>query len=83
MKRYVLWFLAVLITLGAAVYQRVTGPTYPSRAEATLDGQAVSARLPRSAENLADAEVMLRGIPEGVDGYIEYVRNVICHISPS
>lgn len=74
MRRYVLWFLAVLITLGAAVYQRLTGPTYPFRAKATLDGQTVSARLPRSAENVADCEVMLRGIPDGVDGYVEYMR---------
>lgn len=74
MKRYVLWFLAVLITLGAAVYQRLTGPTYPFRAKATLDGESVSARLPRSAENVADCEVMLRGMPDGVEGYVEYVR---------
>ena len=74
MKRYALWFLAVLITLGAAIYQRLTGPTYPFRAKATLDGQTVSARLPRSAENVADCVVMLRGIPDGVDGRIEYMR---------
>lgn len=74
MKRYILWFLAVLITLGAAVYQRLTGPTYPFRAKAMLDGQPVSARLPRSAENVNDCEVMLRGIPDGVSGYLEYIR---------
>ena len=49
MKRYVLWFLAVLITLGAAIYQRLTGPTYPFRAEATLDGQSVTRRASRGA----------------------------------
>jgi len=74
MKRYVLWFLAVLITLGAAVYQRLTGPTYPFRAKATIDGQSVSARLPRSSENVADCEVKLRGIPGDVGGYLEYMR---------
>jgi hypothetical protein len=74
MKRYLLWFLAVVITLGAALYQRLTGPTYPYRAKAVLDGQTVSARLPRSSENVSDCEVMLRGMPEGVGGFIEYVR---------
>jgi hypothetical protein len=33
MKKYILtasfWLLALLITLSAAIYQRVTGPTYP------------------------------------------------------
>jgi hypothetical protein len=74
MKRYILWFLAVLITFGAAVYQRLTGPTYPYRGRAVLAGEPVSGRLPRSAENNADAEIMLRGIPDGVEGYVEYIR---------
>jgi hypothetical protein len=75
MKRYILWFLAMLITLGAAVYQRLTGPTYPFRAQAALDGQPVSARLPRSAENTANCEIKLRGIPGDVGGYVEYMRH--------
>jgi hypothetical protein len=74
MKRFVLWFLAVLITVGAAVYQRLTGPTYPFRARTTLAGQEITARLPRSAENVTDCEVMLRGIPADVGGYVEYMR---------
>jgi len=74
MKKYGLWFLAVLITLGAAMYQRLTGPTYPYKARAVLDGQPVSGPLPRSAESVADCEVKLRGIPGDVSGYVEYMR---------
>ncbi len=74
MKKYGLWFLAIAITLGAAMYQRLTGPTYPYKAQAVLDGQAITARLPRSAENVTDCEVKLRGIPGDVGGYIEYIR---------
>jgi hypothetical protein len=74
MKRYLLWFLAVLITLSAAVYQRLTGPTYPSRAQATIDGQSVTARLPRSAENVADCEIAIRGVPPEIGGYVEFMR---------
>ena len=74
MKRFLLWFLAVLLTLGAAVYQRLTGPTYPYRARTMLDGQEITARLPRSAENVTDCEIKLRGIPADVGGYVEYMR---------
>lgn len=74
MKRFVLWFLAVFITLGAAVYQRLTGPTYPFRARAMLDSQEITARLPRSAENTMDCEIKLRGIPAEIGGYVEYMR---------
>jgi len=74
MKRFVLWFLAVFITVGAAVYQRLTGPTYPYRVRTTLDGREVTARLPRSSENVTDCEVKLRGISDDVGGYVEYMR---------
>jgi hypothetical protein len=74
MKRFLLWFLAVFITLGAAVYQRLTGPTYPFRARATLDGQDITARLPRSAENVTDCEVKIRGLAAEIGGYVEYMR---------
>ncbi|MCX6563306.1 MAG: hypothetical protein NTU60_06840 [Candidatus Aminicenantes bacterium] len=74
MKRFLLWFLAVFITLGAAVYQRLTGPTYPFRARATLDGQDITARLPRSAENVTDCEIKIRGLAPEIGGYVEYMR---------
>lgn len=74
MKRFFLWFLAVLITLGAAVYQRLTGPTYPYRAQATIDGQDVTARLLRSAENVTDCEIKIRGLAPEIGGYLEYMR---------
>lgn len=73
MKRLVLWILAVLITLGAAVYQRLTGPTYPATGQAEIGGKVVKARLLRSAENVTDCEIMVRGTG-GLEGYIEYMR---------
>jgi hypothetical protein len=73
MKRLVLWILAVLITLGAAVYQRLTGPTYPAKCQTTIGDKVVKASLLRSAENVADAEIKVRGTG-GLEGYIEYMR---------
>ena len=34
-----LWLIAFLLTIITAVYQRVTGPTYPVSGEATIDGE--------------------------------------------
>jgi len=36
MKKFILWILAFLITFSAAIYQRMTGPTYPKRLEVHL-----------------------------------------------
>lgn len=74
MKKGLLWFLAVLITLTAAVYQRMTGPTYPFRGKAAIGTSEVSFRLPRSAENVEDAEVALKVPDVGATGYLEYKR---------
>lgn len=73
MKKGLFWFLAVVITLGSAVYQRMTGPTYPLRGKAAVDGVEVKYRLPRSAETVRDAEVALPA-PAPVQGYLEYKR---------
>lgn len=47
-KRYIRWILAIIITLSAAVYQRMTGPTYPKRVSVELNGQTFNYKLPRS-----------------------------------
>ena len=38
MKKILFWTVAVLITVGAAMYQRMTGPTYPDRVKVTIEG---------------------------------------------
>lgn len=48
MKNFILWTLAVIITLGTAYYQRMTGPTYPKRENVTLNGKVYELKLVRS-----------------------------------
>jgi len=44
----ILWVIAVMVTLGSAVWQRMTGPTYPVRVRTEVGDVAVKARFPRS-----------------------------------
>lgn len=44
----VLWILALLVTLAAAFYQEVTGPTFPIRTRVRLGGQLFPVKLVRS-----------------------------------
>jgi len=53
----VLWILAVLLTLSAAVYQRMTGPTYPMRGSVLLDGEKITYRMVRSHGGQTNQEV--------------------------
>jgi hypothetical protein len=59
LKSWVLWLLAFVITLGSAVYQRMTGPTYPLRGSTKLEGQEIAYRLIRTWGGDGDAEVRL------------------------
>ena len=54
-----LWVLAFLVMASAAIYQRRTGPTNPLRGNVSIGGQQLKYRLPRSAENVRDAKVMI------------------------
>jgi len=48
MKKFLYWFLAFIITIGAAYYQSKTGPTYPKRTEAEVNGTTYELKLVRS-----------------------------------
>ncbi len=54
-----LWTLAVLITLAAAVYQRLIGPTRPLRGSVTVAEATIDYRLDRSHGGPQDHEVRL------------------------
>lgn len=72
-KRISLWILAVLITLSAAVFQRLTGPTHPKKVEYTLADSTYKIKLPRSGESITDCIVSLN-LPENVSATLNYRR---------
>lgn len=59
MKKLILWVLAFVITLSAAVYQRMTGPTYPKRYNVTVNGTTHELKLTRSLSLDQKSEVRL------------------------
>jgi hypothetical protein len=52
-----LWVLAFLVTLIAAVYQRMSGPTYPAKGSVTLGGVSIPLELSRSHGGPGDQPV--------------------------
>jgi len=59
MKKVILWSLAFIITIAAAVYQRHTGPTYPKELDVTLNGKVYKLKLVRSLALNERSEVNL------------------------
>lgn len=59
LRAVVAWSLALVVTLAAAVYQRLSGPTYPLRGQVEIGEQRHTFRLPRSHGGEGEAEVAL------------------------
>ncbi len=73
MKKFLFWTIAVLITVGAAMYQRTTGPTYPKRVKIVLDGTEYSLSLKRSQTNTRPCMIKLE-VPAEVRGDLHYKK---------
>lgn len=55
-----LWLVAIALTVGSAVWQRRTGPTYPLRGTAKLGGEEIAYRLLRSQNTGEGLPVRIR-----------------------
>ena len=72
-KKILYWALAFLITIGAAVYQRMTGPTHPLDIKFSVGEEAYKISLPRSYGEETDCPVEIT-LPEHFTGEIVYRR---------
>jgi len=70
-KKIFLWILAIAITLSAAVFQRLTGPTNPKRVAYTINDSTYKIKLPRSGESSSDCEVSLI-LPDSTSAILNY-----------
>jgi len=59
MKKFILWSLAFIITIAAAIYQRHTGPTYPKELDITVNNNHYELKLVRSLSLDERSEVKL------------------------
>ncbi|MBN2666787.1 MAG: hypothetical protein JXR67_09770 [Bacteroidales bacterium] len=74
MKKIILWILAIIITLGAAYYQRKTGPTNPRDTYLTVNDTLVKVRLVRSLGLDERPEVRLAITDTAVKARLYYRR---------
>ena len=74
MKTFFFWFLAFLITISAAIYQRKTGPTYPKQQTVTANGISYQLKLVRSLGLDEDPAVKLAINDTSIKAKIYYRR---------
>ena len=71
-KKALIWIFAVLLTISAAIYQRLTGPTHPKRTQSTLAGQTYKFKLLRSTDSAGDCPIAIKVADPDVTGRLEY-----------
>jgi hypothetical protein len=70
LKKVLLWVLAVLISLAAMFYQRMTGPTYPKKYEISYQNEDYSFDLPRSNNGRPGDYPVKIELPEAFSGKV-------------
>jgi hypothetical protein len=70
----VCWIAAVGVTLVSAVYQRVSGPTYPVRGRVVLGDREIVLRLERSHGGPGDQPVRIKAVDPAVAGDLLWRR---------
>lgn len=73
-KPAVRFALAFVITLASAVWQRLSGPTYPVRGHVVLGGKEISLKLDRSQAGPGDLPVRVKAPDTAVVGMLAYRR---------
>lgn len=59
-KSLLLWIAAFLLMAAAALYQRTTGPTYPTRGKVSIGGEEIKYKLIRTWEGSTDARITIK-----------------------
>ena len=73
-KNSTLWAIALVLTLASAVYQRVTGPSYPARGTVTLGGETYRLRLERTHVTTSDQVLEVPIADRKVTGEVKWRR---------
>lgn len=71
---WLIWTVAFIVTAASAVYQRMTGPTYPVRGTITIADTAVRYRLPRARGGPGDCLIPIKNAARTLTGTVELRR---------
>lgn len=73
-KSILLWLIAFVLTVLTAVYQRMTGPTYPISGEVKIGNEIINYKLDRSHGGEGDHQIDIEIKEENIDGFLVWKR---------
>ena len=72
LKKTLIWIFAVILTISAAIYQRLTGPTHPQRTQAVFSEQMYELKLLRTFDGDGDCPIIIPIPDPEITGILEY-----------
>jgi hypothetical protein len=73
-RNIILWVIAIVISLGSARYQRMTGPTHPLEGEMAFEGNKISYYFERSHIGFDNHKVSIDVPDTTISGFLVYKR---------
>lgn len=73
-KSIMLWVISFIVMASIAIYQRMTGPTYPVHGEITINSNVIDYDLPRSSSGSDDEVVKVKVPDKDISGVMDYRR---------
>ncbi|HEY6437855.1 MAG TPA: hypothetical protein VIY47_14790, partial [Ignavibacteriaceae bacterium] len=73
-KSNLLWLIAFTLTVFTAIYQRVTGPTYPVSGVVTIDSEIIECKLDRTHGGQGDHQIEIKVDDEIICGELYWKR---------
>ncbi|MDZ7371474.1 MAG: hypothetical protein ONB12_09910 [candidate division KSB1 bacterium] len=72
--KFLIWTTAVVLTLFSAVFQRLTGPTYPLKGRFTWDGRVYTYKFPRTHAGAGGLIVAIPLLPQADTAQLVWKR---------
>jgi len=74
LKTILLFFFAFIFTAGLAIYQRMTGPTYPISGKIIIHGETIKYKLLRTSDDPRDQKLMIKIADTSIKGEFTFRR---------
>lgn len=73
-KSILIWIAAFVLTISTAIYQRITGPTYPISGEIKIGSEIINYKLDRSHGGEGDHPIVIRAEDKSITGILVWKR---------
>jgi hypothetical protein len=74
LQTILIWFFAFIFTAALAIYQRMSGPTYPLRGKVMINNEEIRYRLLRTSDDPGDQRIEIRVADTSVKGTFKFRR---------